>query len=175
MWETQLMEKATALTLVFPSLTTRRASLFGRKSYMFFKYSIARMLFEFPEIFQIHGAYVCFQTSTGKYSSTSLFLLEHGALSVHTRYLYVKVLCVVCSLWFSWNSINYITPVAGIKRALTGNICSVCDLLMQGYWKRWEEEVTQICVFDGGNALKSCSCHSSYFLVNRCVRIIILN
>ena len=78
------MEKATALTLDFPSLTTRRTSLFGRKSYIFFKCSNAGMLFEFPETFQIHGAYVCFQTSTGKYSSTSLLLLKHGALLMHT-------------------------------------------------------------------------------------------
>lgn len=95
------MEKATGLTQDFPSLTTRRASFFGRKSYIFFKYNIAGMLFEFPKTFQIPGAYVCFQTSTGKYSSTSLLLLKRGALSVHTLYPYVNVLCIVGSFRFS--------------------------------------------------------------------------
>jgi len=91
------MEKATALTLDFPSVTIRRASLFGRKSYIFFKYSVAGNLFEFLETSQIRGADVCFQTSTGKYSSTSLLLLKHGALSMHTLCPYVNVLCIVGS------------------------------------------------------------------------------
>lgn len=39
------MERSASLTLDFPSLTTRKASLFGSKSCIFFKYSVGGMLF----------------------------------------------------------------------------------------------------------------------------------
>lgn len=113
----------------------KRASLFGRKSYIFFivlqgcflhsqrlfKHTVLMCASKLP--LESIPPPLCFSSNMGLCNAHSLSLRE---CALH---------CWFFLIFIKWGKLYHSSGRS--ERALTRNSCSVCDLPMQEYWKRW--------------------------------------